>query len=66
VEYKMNFFAPGRGDAAVARAQVVHAGRTLTVCQVEVFAQSEGNETLCALMQQTLIRLANWPDDRIR
>lgn len=62
VEYKMNLLAPGRGDAAVARARVVKSGRTLTVCQVEVFVESDGTETLCALMQQTLIRMADRPD----
>lgn len=62
VEYKMNLLAPGRGEAAVARARVVKSGRTLTVCQVEVFMERDGAETLCALMQQTLIRMADRPD----
>jgi uncharacterized protein (TIGR00369 family) len=62
VEYKMNLLAPGRGDTAVARARVVKSGRTLTVCQVEVFVERDGTETLCALMQQTLVRMANRPD----
>lgn len=62
VEYKMNLLAPGRGQAAVARARVVKSGRTLTVCQIEVFVEREGTETLCALMQQTLIRMAGRPD----
>jgi len=62
VEYKMNLLAPGRGDAAVARARVVKSGRTLTVCQVEVFVERDGVETLCALMQQTLIRMADRAD----
>jgi uncharacterized protein (TIGR00369 family) len=65
VEYKMNLLAPGRGDTAVARARVVKAGRTLTVCQVEVFVERDGAETLCALLQQTLIRLADRPDTRL-
>ncbi len=62
VEYKMNLLAPARGDAAVARARVIRSGRTLTVCQVEVFMELDGTETLCALMQQTLIRMADRPD----
>lgn len=65
VEYKMNLLAPGRGDTAVARARVVKAGRTLTVSQVEVFVERDGTETLCALMQQTLIRLADRPDTAV-
>ncbi len=62
VEYKMNLLAPGRGDVAIARARVVRAGRTLTVCQVEVSVAREGEESLCSLMQQTLIRLADRPE----
>jgi uncharacterized protein (TIGR00369 family) len=62
VEYKLNLLAPGRGELAVARGRVVRPGRTLTVCQVEVFVVREGTETLCALMQQTLIRLEGRPD----
>ena len=62
VEYKMNLLAPGRGDAAVARARVIRSGRTLTVCQVEVFVERNGAETLCALVQQTLVRMADRPD----
>jgi uncharacterized protein (TIGR00369 family) len=59
VEYKINLVAPGRGEEAVARARVVRPGRTLTVCQVEVFAVKDGAETLCAVLQQTVIRLAD-------
>lgn len=62
VEYKMNLLAPGRGETAVARGRVVKSGRTLTVCQVEVFVERDGAETLCALMQQTLMRMADRPD----
>src|SRR5436305_10341443 len=62
VEYKINLLAPDQGEEAVARARVVRPGRTLTVCQVEVFAVTAGTETLCATMQQTVIRLADRPD----
>jgi uncharacterized protein (TIGR00369 family) len=64
VEYKINLLAPGRGDEAVARARVIRPGRTLTVCQVDVFALNDGAEILCATMQQTVMRLANRPDER--
>jgi uncharacterized protein (TIGR00369 family) len=62
VEYKVNLLAPGRGEEVVARARVVRPGRTLTVCQVDVFAVAAGVETLCAMMQQTLIRLVDRPE----
>ena len=53
VEYKMNLMAPADGDHLVARGKVVRAGRTLIVTQAEVFAVKDGQETQCALMQQT-------------
>ncbi|HEX4960696.1 MAG TPA: PaaI family thioesterase [Thermoanaerobaculia bacterium] len=62
VEYKINLLAPGQGEEVVARAQVVRPGRTLTVCKIDVFAVAAGAETLCATMQQTVIRLADRPD----
>lgn len=55
VEYKMNLVAPADGETLVARGQVVRPGRTLIVTQAEVFAVKGGQETLCALMQQTIM-----------
>jgi uncharacterized protein (TIGR00369 family) len=55
VEYKMNLVAPADGDKLVARGQVVRPGRTLIVTKAEVFAIKDGKETLCALMQQTIM-----------
>jgi uncharacterized protein (TIGR00369 family) len=62
VEYKINLLAPGRGEEVIARARVVRAGRTLTVCQVDVYAVRDGAETHCATTQQTVIRLRERPD----
>ncbi|HEX9173366.1 MAG TPA: PaaI family thioesterase [Telluria sp.] len=55
VEYKMNLVAPADGDMLVARGEVVRPGRTLIVTRAEVFAIRGGKETLCALMQQTIM-----------
>jgi len=55
VEYKMNLMAPADGDKLIARGRVVRPGRTLIVTQAEVFALRDGRETLCALMQQTIM-----------
>ena len=55
VEFKMNLVAPADGDQLIARGQVVRAGRTLIVTKAEVFAVKDGQETLCALMQQTIM-----------
>lgn len=55
VEYKMNLLAPADGEYLVARGAVVRPGRTLIVTRAEVFAIRDGQETLCALMQQTIM-----------
>lgn len=55
VEYKINFVAPANGELLIARGQVVRAGRMLIVTKAEVFAVNGGRETLCALMQQTIM-----------
>ncbi len=55
VEFKMNLLAPADGDKLIARGQVVRPGRTLIVTKAEVFALKDGKETLCALMQQTIM-----------
>jgi uncharacterized protein (TIGR00369 family) len=55
VEYKMNLVAPADGEKLIARGKVVRPGRTLIVTQAEVFAVNGEKETLCALMQQTIM-----------
>ena len=55
VEYKLNLVAPADGEKLVARGQVVRPGRTLVITRAEVFAIKDGKETLCALMQQTIM-----------
>ncbi len=62
VEYKLNLIAPGDGDLLLARGQVVKAGRTLTICRSDVLVFRGGDETLCAVSQQTLMGLAGKPD----
>jgi acyl-coenzyme A thioesterase PaaI-like protein len=41
---------------------VLRAGRTLPVCQLQVFSQEEGQKTLTANGQQTLVCLESRPD----
>ncbi len=55
VEYKLNLMAPADGEKLIARGKVVRAGRTLVVTQGEVFAVKNGQETQCALIQQTIM-----------
>jgi len=57
VEFKLNLLAPGDGEKLRARGEIIKSGRTLTVTQGKVWVTKAGTETLCALMQQTLIAL---------
>jgi uncharacterized protein (TIGR00369 family) len=63
VEYKMNLMNPADGARIVARGRVVKPGRTLVVCQVDVYSIKEGRERHCALMTQTLLTVAGKSDD---
>ena len=57
VEFKMNLLAPALGVKMTAHGRVVRPGRTLTVCQGELFGEDEnGNRKLCAIMTATMIR----------
>jgi len=60
-EFKVNLLAPGSGEAVVARARVVKAGRTLTVSMAEVFALEGGREKLVLLMTATNMTLRDRP-----
>jgi uncharacterized protein (TIGR00369 family) len=54
-EFKINLLAPAAGERLRARGRVVKAGRTLTLAQAEVFAESAGREKLVALLTATLM-----------
>ena len=56
VEFKVNLLRPAQGDSFVARAEVIKAGRTLTVVRADVFGiAGNGNRELVATMQGTMI-----------
>ena len=57
VEYKINMVAPANGDKIVARGSVLRAGRTLILTKADVYAVKDGTETLCAVMQQTIMAM---------
>ena len=57
VENKINFLAPGKGERFIAIGKVIKAGRTLAVCSGEVWATNNGEKTLVAVMQSTLMAL---------
>jgi acyl-coenzyme A thioesterase PaaI-like protein len=47
--------APAKGDAIVARAEVIRPGRTIMVCRADVFLRVDGSEKLVAAMQGTMM-----------
>jgi uncharacterized protein (TIGR00369 family) len=55
VEFKVNLLAPARGAGFLACGRVLRAGRTLTVCQADVFTTGEKERTLIATMLSTVI-----------
>jgi uncharacterized protein (TIGR00369 family) len=57
VEFKLNLLRPAEGKTFLARAEVIKAGRTLTVVRADVFAINENNRTSIATMQGTMMCL---------
>jgi uncharacterized protein (TIGR00369 family) len=62
VEYKINLLAPAVGDHIEAVGTVLKYGRTLTVCQLEVFSVQGPRRSLVAAGQQTLICVPGRPE----
>ena len=55
VEFKINLVAPARAPGFVACGRVLRPGRTLTVCQADVFTTGTADRTLIATMLSTII-----------
>jgi uncharacterized protein (TIGR00369 family) len=56
VEFKVNLVRPAQGETFIARAEVIKAGRTLTVVRADVFGiAGNGDRELVATMQGTMI-----------
>lgn len=56
-EFKINLLRPAQGQRLIARGRVIKPGRTLTVCQSDVFGESDCRETHVATMLLTMICL---------
>ena len=54
IEYKLNLLRPGLGDALRCRAEVIKAGKTITVSEASVYAVQEYAEKLIAKATVTL------------
>jgi uncharacterized protein (TIGR00369 family) len=55
VEFKINLLAPARGPKFLACGRVLRPGRTLTVCQADVFTAGDAERALIATMLSTII-----------
>ncbi len=62
VEFKINLLSPGQGEFLCAKSRVIKNGRTLKICQTEVFNEREGKEILCAIAIVSLMELENRSD----
>jgi len=56
VEFKVNLLAPASGDRLVAEGEVVRAGRTLSVCRGEAYAEGSSERVHVATMLATMVR----------
>lgn len=60
VEFKVNLLRPAQGETFVARAEVIKAGRTLTVVRADVFGiNGNADRELVATMQGTMMCVRN-------
>jgi uncharacterized protein (TIGR00369 family) len=58
VEFKVNLLRPAQGESFVTRAEVIKAGRTLSVVRADVFAlDANAERKLVATMQGTMMCL---------
>ena len=62
VEYKLNLVAPAAGERLSAVGRVIKPGRTLTLCELEVFAITGAERKLCAKGLQTMMCIQNRGD----
>src|SRR5690349_24712316 len=53
VEFKVNLVRPAKGETFVARAEVIKAGRTLTVVRADVHALTGEQRESVAIMQRS-------------
>ncbi len=54
-EFKINYLRPAIGSHLVARAHAANIGKRQAVCQCEVYAVRDGEESLCAIAQGTVV-----------
>lgn len=58
IEFKLNLLAPAVGERMIARARVLRAGKTVTVCRADVAAVIGRDEKLVATMLGTMMTIS--------
>lgn len=54
-EIKVNLLAPARGDRLIATGRVIKPGKRLCVVTADVHAEQDGQQTLIAVLQGTMV-----------
>ena len=54
VDLHINFLSPADGQSIIAKAKAIQVGKTVSVANVEVMNQGDGEERLCAFCTVTL------------
>ena len=54
-EIKINLLAPARGERLIATGRVIKPGKRLSVVTAEVHAETNGTQTLIAVLQGTMV-----------
>jgi uncharacterized protein (TIGR00369 family) len=63
VDYKINFLDPAAGERFIACARVLKPGRTLSVVECDVEAETAGKRKLIAKMLTSMMCLEGVPDE---
>lgn len=57
IEFKINLFSKAKGNTLIARAKVLKNGKTIKVCQSDLFCISEDGEYPCATALVSVIAI---------
>ena len=56
-EYKINYLRPALGEKLIAKASVLYAGKTQSVCKCEIIVINNEVEKLVAVAQGTIVKV---------
>lgn len=65
IDLHINFLSPADGQSIVAKARAIQVGKTVSVANVEITTQANGEERLCAFCTVTL-RTVDMPSKSVR